>query len=83
MRLTNNHLVFIASHGRLTPIFAKRLTLEDKVISVEGEQIIVEQIASLDFLFLKGFAAPLTQEGTMLGDLKLSIFQHDQIWFGS
>ena len=70
MMLTKNHQAFVSDKGIQKAKVAQELTLQDKVFVWNGEELVQEEIESLDYVFQNGYRKPLTEEGTLLGQLQ-------------
>jgi len=68
MTLTKSHQAFVSDNGIQKAKVAQELTLQDKVFVWNGEELVEEEIESLDYVFQNGYRKPLTEEGTLLVD---------------
>ena len=67
--MTDSHIIFTSANGVQYPKYAKDLTLSDKLIAWNGKTMEETNIRSLEYVFSNGYAAPLTQDGTLLGKM--------------
>ena len=74
MTLTKSHQAFVSDNGIQKAKVAQELTLQDKVFVWNGEELVEEEIESLDYVFQNGYRKPLTEEGTLLGLLQSPLF---------
>ena len=70
MMLTKNHQAFVSEKGIQKAKVAQEVTLQDKVFVWNGEELVEEEIESLDYVFQNGYRKPLTEQGTLLGQLQ-------------
>ena len=68
MLLTNSHITFIVSNGKMIPTYAKDLQLGDKLMTWTGEKFKESEVSSSKQVWSEGYRTPLTEEGTLLGN---------------